>query len=75
MVRAKFKVLQVTKFSYPGTQVKLYPIYDPTIPEDQRFSNATPSGGIDLFINNPAAEEQFTVNKSFYVDFTEADGR
>jgi hypothetical protein len=44
--------------------------YDPAIPEDQRFCEATPSGQAQLLINNPAALAQFAVGNSYYVDFT-----
>jgi hypothetical protein len=40
--------------------------------ENARFTTATPWGDIRLGINNPAALEQFDVNKCYYVDFTPA---
>lgn len=46
--------------------------YDSSIPEDQRFQKATPSGCIKMQVDNPAALEQFEVGKSYYVDFTPA---
>lgn len=41
--------------------------------ENARFTKATPWGTIQLGIDNPAALEQFTPGKSYYVDFNPAD--
>lgn len=41
--------------------------------ENIRFTKATPWGEIKLGIDNPAALEQFTSGKSYYVDFTPAE--
>lgn len=70
-VRAKFQVTQVTSFTFGG-EVKLEPRYDETIPEDRRFSKATPSGELRMRIDNPAALEQLKPGKFFYIDLTEA---
>ena len=75
-VRAKFTVTQVveTRFgSAPDHAYKtviLEPRYDQTIPEDVRFLIATPSGRMEMRIENPTALEQFVPGKSFYVDFS-----
>jgi hypothetical protein len=45
-------------------------MYDTSIPEDQRFQQATPSGSFEQLVDNPAALEQFELGKSYYVDFT-----
>lgn len=44
-----------------------------TDPENARFTKATPWGDIEMGIDNPAAIEQFEVNKTYYVDFTPAE--
>jgi hypothetical protein len=75
-VRAKFRVASITEQAdYSGQPsktkvVKLACIYDQSIPEDQRFFDATPSGTVEMWINNPAALEQFALGKAFYADFT-----
>ena len=46
--------------------------YDESIPEDQRFQKATPSGFCELQIDNPKALEQFELGATYYVDFTPA---
>ncbi|MGZ4849843.1 MAG: hypothetical protein ACXV2C_00525 [Candidatus Bathyarchaeia archaeon] len=48
-------------------------IYDPTIPEDQKFQKATPSGFIEMQVDNPEAAKQIVIGKHYYVDFTQVD--
>ena len=71
MVRAKFQVSKVAKTSYGQIEVTLTPQYDQSIEEDKRFSKATPSGTIQLLIDNPPASDYLALGKFFYVDFTE----
>ncbi len=75
MVRAKFAVQSVTKTYYQGKEnggvtIKLSPQYDTSIEEDRRFSKATPSGEITMFVDNPPASEFLIAGGVFYVDFT-----
>lgn len=77
MVRAKMhcQSIQTTDCGY-GTQyqfVNFSTVYDPNIPEDQRFQKATPCGDIKMQIDNPEALKQFQPGKSYYVDFTPAE--
>lgn len=68
MVRAK-----VTCDSIEGTTVLFRTVYEPDAERDSenaRFTKATPWGEIKMGIDNPAALEQFTPGKSYYVDFT-----
>ncbi|MCL5994486.1 MAG: hypothetical protein M1546_00330 [Chloroflexi bacterium] len=68
-IRAKFKVVAVTtRIGY--SNVELMPMYDTTLPEDQRFHSATPSGKIEMVVNNPIVIKAMTVGRDFYVDFT-----
>jgi hypothetical protein len=73
-VRAKFTVLRHEVHVYQGnlksTTIVMAPLYDQTIPEDQRFATATPSGELRMTVDNPAAREQMPPGKAFYVDFT-----
>jgi hypothetical protein len=75
-IRAKFTVTQTVETRY-GVQpeatykmVILEPRYDRSIPEDVRFLVATPSGRMEMRIDNPAALAQFIPGQAFYVDFT-----
>ncbi|MBF4041901.1 hypothetical protein ISI04_08775 [Burkholderia pseudomallei] len=47
--------------------------YDMNTPEDQRFQKATPSGLLELQIDNPAAIEQLVIGRAYYFDMTPAD--
>jgi len=71
-VRAKFKVQEQTRYEFAG-KVKLMAIYDTSTPENERFTKATPSGTLEMQIDNPAALDQFTPGAVFYLDFTPAD--
>lgn len=71
-VRAKFTVCEVRHHSWSeeARTVVLRPQYDQSIPEDRRFSDATPSGELTMLVNNPAAVAQLGVGKAFYLDLT-----
>jgi hypothetical protein len=78
MVRAKFFVstLQPSQGGSKGGQVKLSPVYsaDPEH-ENKAFWDATPSGEVTMYINNPVAFKFFMdhgLGSEFYVDFTPA---
>lgn len=72
MVRAKFTVQEVRQsvFNPTARTLVLRPQYDTSIPEDQRFFSATPTGEMTMVVNNPAALAEMELGKSFYVDFT-----
>ena len=45
--------------------------YDETLPEDQRFAQATPNAEFKMHVDNPAALEFLQKGTAaFYVDFT-----
>jgi hypothetical protein len=46
------------------------PMYDTSIPEDQRYSTATPSGEVSLLVNKP---NLFEIGKYYYLTFEEVD--
>ncbi|MBK6589894.1 MAG: hypothetical protein IPG22_16530 [Acidobacteria bacterium] len=46
---------------------------DTSIPEDQRFAQATPSGTFTMQVDNPAAAEQLELGKFFYIDLTKVE--
>ncbi len=75
-VRAKFTVSQILTDKNNNSLVKLYAVYkgDESSPENESFSNSTPSGSAELYITNPAAIEFFDklAGKYVYLDFTEA---
>lgn len=73
-IRAKFRCISVTTHCYgqegSGTY-KFQAMYDPDIPEDQRYAKATPSGSLEIVVDNPSA--QFTVGDYYYLDFVPVD--
>jgi len=73
-IRGKFTVQAHKKNHYYPTQteITLGAIYDTTIPEDQRYSEATPSGRIEMTVKESVAEH-FPLGKQFYVDFVPVD--
>lgn len=71
-VRAKLQLASVTEHSWGGKTLRFEARYDETIPEDRRFQKATPSGHMELQIDNPMALGQFKIGDSYYVDFTNA---
>lgn len=75
--RAKLKLVSKTERVWnvnvaPQVTLRFDCIYDASIPEDRRFQKATPSGHIELQIDNPAALEQFELGIDYYVDFSKA---
>lgn len=71
MVRGKFKVTSVTHHEYsPGVTVKLTAVPNDGTPENERFHRYTPSGSIEMFIDNPPASDELKLGSTFYVDFT-----
>ena len=70
----KFTCTGVTAHSWPGNTVKLQAEYDPNIPEDQRFQKATPSGSLEMSINNPTLEGFFEPGKKYYIEVRPVDG-
>lgn len=71
-IRAKFQCQSETRHHWNGARTyKFAPMYDNSIPEDQRFSKATPSGSLEILVDNPAA--QYEVGAFYYLDFTKVD--
>jgi hypothetical protein len=79
MVRAKFKVQSIQDSTDAdkkvfSRRVILHPVYsDDPAHENRAFWQATPSGSIDMWINNPAAFDQFEEGAEYYIDFTRAE--
>lgn len=75
-VRAKLKLTAITEKSWGNGIVqktlRFDAIYDPSVPEDQRFQKATPSAFAEFVIDNQAALSQFKIGEDYYVDFRSA---
>ena len=48
-------------------RVKLVAQYDLTVPEDQKFQEATPHGEMEMHIDNQALIDGFKLGDQFYV--------
>lgn len=76
-VRAKFRCVAENHRRWGAHQdnanrvYEFQAMYDPNLPEDQRYAKATPTGKLEITVDNPAVA--FTPGKSYYLDFTEAD--
>lgn len=70
-VKAKFTCTKAVKTSY-GTEVTFWALYSNN-PEDNSYSQATPSGQITMLVSNPAAEPFFIEGQKYYLDFTKAE--
>ena len=75
-VRAKFRLETVATHSWAADArtLKFSALYDSTIPEDQRFQKATPSGVFEMMCTNPTALAQFELGKAYYFDITAVEG-
>ena len=78
-VRGKFNIQSIELFTFPkgGGQVKMSAVYDSKTPENNSYSEATPSGEIKMMVSNPAAfavfKAAFDAGQSIYCDFTVAE--
>ena len=74
MVRAKFRVSEITRTLFTGQEgvkITLFPVTDGS-EENKSFYQYTPAGKIELGTINAEAAAEFKLGKSMYVDFTEA---
>lgn len=70
--RAKFQCLSVTDHGWNKT-IKLGVVYSRKDGEENKdFTKATPSGTIEMQIDNLAAAVQFVPQQYYYVDFSPA---
>lgn len=73
-VRCKFRATSETRSAYGPDGARTYKfqaVYDPDLPEDQRFAAATPTGTLEILVDNPGVE--FLLGKQYYLDLTLAD--
>jgi hypothetical protein len=68
-VRAKFKCCSKTELIGGSGRVEFYPVTNGS-DENKTFWKYTPSGKIEMQIDNPEAFKMFEVGKEYYVDFT-----
>lgn len=72
-VRAKFQCHSV-KVTTSGEEAQLGAVTpDSSVPENERYHNATPSGTLTLFVTNPAVKGFYKPGKSYYLTMVEAE--
>lgn len=72
-IRAKMRLSSVVAQQWGGAQAIFNCEYDPTLPEDQKFQLATPTGMAQFTIDNPAAINQLVIGKTYYFDISPCD--
>ena len=70
-VRAKFQCAHVKHFAGDMRIVTMNAITDSATPENRQFTKYTPSGVLEMHVDNPNIV--FEPGKSYYLDFTHAD--
>ena len=65
--RCKFSCESVQRF-VNSEKVTLRAHYDPTLPEDLRFSKNTPSGTMEFILDNPNLHGFFVPGKIYFID-------
>lgn len=71
--RGKMQVTKVSRTIYGGDTISLSCDYDETNPEDIAFSEATPSGSMEMQITNPKLIGKFEPGQFYYVELHEAE--
>jgi hypothetical protein len=74
-VRGKFFVLGFERQQHSsGTKIKLGAVSasDPEKTENCMYHKFTPNGSIEMWVDNPEAEQFFVLGEELYVDFTKA---
>lgn len=69
VVRCKMRLDEIR--SYPNTtqQTFIFNVcYDDKIPEDQRFYKYTPSGHMQITVDNPNVQESYKLGNYYYFD-------
>ena len=78
-IRAKFALTSMITSTYHSGQLyrqfMFTPQYDPDLPEDQRFSKATPTGEFKMTVDNPPVADFLakSIGQQFYFDIEMAE--
>jgi len=67
-VKAKFRVSKVTRHAHGFDEVVLEPHYEDSGP-NKSWSEATPSGKIEMTITNQTAVDYFEAGVEYLIDF------
>jgi hypothetical protein len=55
----------------PQRSYEFQAMYDPDLPEDQRYAKATPIGSLTITVDNP--DVTFEPGKAYYLDISPAE--
>ena len=69
--RCKFKFEEMIQTSLPYMSQRKFVFraaYDDTIPEDRSFNRYTPTGHLEMVVDNPAVEALFKLGQQYYFD-------
>ena len=72
-IRAKFRVLSVTKHEDASESVELMAANGRKDTANAQWAKWTPSGNLKMHINNPDAHGKLLPGKHYFLDLTEAD--
>lgn len=68
IARTKMQLVTIADNIWGGKTFRFQAMYDPVIPEDVRFYNATPSASCEILVNNPDVIAKFKLGDYFYFD-------
>lgn len=74
-IRAKMYLEATVPNTWGGSQAVFRCQYDTSLPEDQKFQKATPTGDARFSIDNPPALDQLVVGGTYYFDISPCDER
>jgi len=72
-VRAKMRCVQVVTHDGGWQTIKFHAQYDETLPEDRRFSKATPNGSAEFSLSTDVLIGHYKPGTCYYFDVVEAD--
>lgn len=67
-VRAKFRCSKMEAMYGTSVKYTFAPVYQPDVPEDQKYEKATPQGELWMVVDNPAVS--FELGEYYYQDLT-----
>jgi hypothetical protein len=68
-IRSKMQLQEIISYAYGSNKTFVFrPSYDTSIPEDQRFFAATPSGEFKVMVSNPAVIAEYKLGAYYYFD-------
>ena len=71
-VRAKFRCCEIKNYGGTNTIYVFSAVSDQSTPENERFTRYTPSGKLELSVDNPAIDGFYEVGEFYYLDMTKA---